>query len=103
MPLEAAVLNRARRNLERLGYSHFIKTSGEGEPDLVGCVNGRSVVCECKQPGETPTPLQMTRLMQWHTSGAIALWTDDAEHYHRFGVGDSRPATLAELRAEVRR
>lgn len=54
-----------------------MKTSGEGEPDLVGCLPfGRAVVIECKQPGEKPAPLQYARLRQWSNAGAHALWTD---------------------------
>ena len=80
MPRESAILKRTREHLLALasptGGAHFLKTSGEGEPDLVGCVNGVCVVCETKQPGERPTKLQYARLRQWAQAGAVALWTD---------------------------
>jgi hypothetical protein len=83
MPKEAAVLIRVRNHLARTARrgSHFMKTSGEGEPDLVGVIDGRAVVCECKRPGKTPTPLQYAVLKQWAIAGAWALWTDGVGWY----------------------
>ena len=74
MPRESAVLARIRRTFEQ-GRSKCLKTSGEGEPDLVCCQNGRTVVIEVKQPGKKPTPLQMQRLREWANAGALALWS----------------------------
>lgn len=94
MPREASILDRTRRYLGSLGPSHFLKTSGDGEPDLVGCVSGRSVVCETKQPGEKPRPAQYLRLRQWAAAGAWSLWTDGETFYHVDAAGTETPVGL---------
>ena len=81
MPKESAVLARVRRRLIEVG-AKCIKTSGEGEPDLVCSIEGHTVVIETKQSGETPDPLQFQRLREWATAGALALWTDDGRMFH---------------------
>lgn len=45
-----------------------------GEPDIDGCVRGRAVKLELKQPGEQPTKLQMVKLRRWQAAGALAGW-----------------------------
>jgi hypothetical protein len=45
-----------------------------GHPDLLGCLRGRFVACELKQPGKVPTPLQMKRLRDWGRAGALIGW-----------------------------
>ena len=90
MPLERAVVSRIRRDLESRG-AKCIKTSGEGEPDLICCVGGQTYAIECKQPGETPRRLQIIRLQEWARSGAFAAWTD-GKQWHDLSnpsVGDN--------------
>jgi Holliday junction resolvase len=64
MPRESAVVARVRRLYAEAAQvgSHVMKTSGDGEPDLVGVIDGVSVVIECKQPGERPRALQYARI-----------------------------------------
>ena len=45
-----------------------------GHPDCLGCIRGRMVAVEYKQPGKTPTPLQYKRLREWRDAGALAGW-----------------------------
>jgi hypothetical protein len=82
MPREVQILEATRKLYKRLdSLAKVIKTSGEGEPDLVGSVLGVSLNIECKQPGEKPEPLQIHRLKEWARSGAIAGWTDDGKTF----------------------
>ena len=75
MPMERQIVKRIRELLNVAG-AKIIKTSGEGEPDLVGSYKGYAVAIEVKQPGKHPTNLQMVRLSQWRKAGAIAFYTD---------------------------
>lgn len=43
----------------------------KGWPDVQGCLNGRTLAFEVKQPGKKPTILQEMELLKWHRSGAI--------------------------------
>lgn len=43
-----------------------------GDPDIDACLRGRSLQLEVKRPGEKPTRLQVKRLGEWRTAGAIA-------------------------------
>jgi hypothetical protein len=43
-----------------------------GGPDIDACLRGRSLQLEVKRPGEKPTRLQVKRLGEWRTAGAIA-------------------------------
>lgn len=73
---EKAVVARHRTLFKALGIK-VIKTSGEGEPDLVGSFEGFAFAIECKQEGKRPSPLQAVRLREWEASGAIAFMSDD--------------------------
>ena len=43
-----------------------------GTPDVIGCVDGRTVAFECKRDaGEAPTRIQQWRLAEWLASGAV--------------------------------
>lgn len=53
--------------------------TGPGHPDLYGCVNGRAVVIEVKQPGEEPTRLQHAKLNEWARAGAVAGWATSVD------------------------
>ena len=91
MPYERVVVKKARQKIDLIDpRAKLIKTSGEGEPDLVGAVLGRAVAIECKQPGEQPTKLQMWRLAEWAKSGAVALWFDGVDWYK---IGPNRMQT----------
>jgi len=86
-PREREIIERAKANLLSLvrwpSHGYLFKTTGGKEPDLVGALNGRAVVCEGKQLGERPTRAQLIRLQQWSLAGAFALWTEDGFIFHR--------------------
>jgi hypothetical protein len=42
-----------------------------GDPDIDACVAGRCVQFEVKRPGQNPTALQMKRLEEWRSAGAV--------------------------------
>ena len=44
-----------------------------GEPDLIACLEGRTIVIEVKREGEDATPLQRKRLAEWEAAGAKAF------------------------------
>lgn len=73
--LEKQIVNRTRELMKSAG-AKTIKTSGAGEPDVVGCYRGFSFAIECKQPGKKPTPLQYARMREWRRAGGIAFATD---------------------------
>ena len=59
---------------------HGSASQQAGTPDLLGCVRGRMIAVELKQPGKQPTGLQMKRLRDWAAAGALAGWaTTEAE------------------------
>jgi len=103
MVREAAVLLRVRKELNALGAAKFMKTSGAGEPDLVGCVDGVTIVCEVKTPGNVPRPLQRAQLRAWAFAGALALWTNGQTYYcvHKDGTEDE--FNLDELQVHKRK
>lgn len=74
-PREREIVTRIRKLLTSAG-AKVIKTSGQGEPDLIGTYQGFAFAIECKQPGKKPTALQVRRLSEWRRAGAIAFATD---------------------------
>jgi hypothetical protein len=76
--------------------THGTGTAKAGTPDLLICLAGRFCAVELKQPGKTPTPLQMKRLRTWAAAGALAGWaTTEAEFValleHAGDLGWSNP------------
>jgi len=109
-PREAAVLERTVAALHTFASAsrypaYFFKTEGNGQPDLVGTIAGRSVVCEVKQPGEKPTKRQIAVLRNWDTARAVALWTDGKKwvRIRAWTNGETQqdPVELAELREDL--
>lgn len=74
-PYEREIVRRTRELLTSAG-SKVVKTSGQGEPDLIGSYQGFAFAIECKTEGNSPTRLQVARLTEWRRAGAIAFWTD---------------------------
>lgn len=112
MPRESSILERTRRHYRDAAADgfHVMKTSGNGEPDLVGVIDGVAVVVECKQPGKRPEPLQTVRLNQWRSGGAVAIWTDGTAYFETHEdsmttrLGDFSAYTLSEeVRGRQRR
>jgi len=88
MPRESAIVAKVRRSVAKHDpRAKLIKTSGEGEPDLIGSYGGRAVAIEVKQPGKEPTALQRRKLLEWAAAGAMVYWTDDGETFHLVSIG----------------
>lgn len=49
---------------------HGSAYSRTGDPDLVGCYLGVSFAIEVKQPGSSPSKIQIKRLIEWGNAGA---------------------------------
>ncbi len=64
-----AYLNRIPGCLARKRWGGGMGVAGD--PDIDACLCGRSVQLEVKRPGEKPTMLQLKRLEEWRTAGAI--------------------------------
>lgn len=65
------------RYLNSLPNSKAINIHGSvyterGTPDIIGCINGRTVAFECKRSEkESPEKIQEWRLSEWLASGAV--------------------------------
>lgn len=72
---ETGLTRRIRAVLKRLGAKtvkfHGSGFTEEGTPDVLGCYKGRALALEIKLPGEEATPIQLKRLAEWRTAGAI--------------------------------
>lgn len=63
-------------------YAWKLHTGAYGEsghPDIDGCVDGRSLKIEMKEPGYKPTTLQRARLITWRKTGALVGWATSLE------------------------
>lgn len=75
--LERDIVERIRTKvLAPLPRSFFFKVHGGpfqqvGIPDLIGCLEGRFVAIEVKQPGKEPTKIQATILKKLAAAGAV--------------------------------
>jgi Holliday junction resolvase len=77
-PERIKVTNRVIRLLRTLPRTKFIKMPGgpmleAGTPDIFALVQGTLVCIECKVPGNAPTPIQLHRLAEWSTAGAVGI------------------------------
>lgn len=74
MTPEANLQRAAKDQLRALGAKVVVlhPVNGDGEPDLLACINGQTVAIELKQPGENPTGAQRAKLAAWRRAGAIA-------------------------------
>nr|DAO63027.1 MAG TPA: Nuclease [Caudoviricetes sp.] len=51
-----------------------------GTPDIIGCINGRTILLECKRsPTETAEKIQEWRMAEWRRAGAIAARVDNVQ------------------------
>lgn len=77
MSKESTITATILASLKRLPQSYFFKEHGaqyhSGEPDVVGCLEGRSVVIEVKQPGKRSRPAQLAVQARWRAAGAIVV------------------------------
>jgi len=70
--------------LNKHPYGKFKKYHGDaysivGEPDIIGCICGQSIVIESKIDGEEPRKIQYKRLREWERAGSIAIWATSVE------------------------
>ncbi len=74
---ESRLQRRIRKHLEEIYVgSWWVKFHGgpftpAGVPDLLGCIAGRMICLEVKQPGESPSILQVKTLERLGRAGAI--------------------------------
>ena len=92
-PLEASIVASILGYAATLPEAWFEKRHGSaygsaGRPDITGCIRGRRVEVEVKQPGVGPTMRQRVELARWAKAGAVT------------GVVHSRDEFVALLRAE---
>lgn len=82
-PSEKAIVNAIKRHLDKLPGCYVIKTHGSiysaGQPDLLGCYQGRTLALEVKRPGGKPTKLQQAVLKKWEAAGAITAVVTSVE------------------------
>lgn len=98
-PSEKAIVNTIIRWLNQQPNCYVIKTHGSmysaGQPDLLGCYQGRTLALEVKRPGGKPTKLQMTMLKKWEAAGAIADVVHSVEEVKEILIGGSGNAEQA--------
>ncbi len=75
-PLEKTIVDSIVKYLRTIPGCIVRKRHGTtfgvgGDPDLYGSMNGRHFELEVKRRGNSPTPLQVTRMRQWREAGAI--------------------------------
>lgn len=78
-PNETALQKACQRRIREVHGGEVVKVHGSasqqsGTPDLLGCVRGRFVAVELKQPGKKPSAIQMKRLRDWEAAGGLAGW-----------------------------
>jgi hypothetical protein len=84
--LESSITGALIRNVKKLqaaGFKiHIMKVHGgqwtSGQPDLMGCYNGRMFVIEMKTDIGRVTGRQEEALKKWEQSGALAIVGRDA-------------------------
>jgi hypothetical protein len=78
---ESTLTNRVLTELNSWPETEAIKKHGSvysiaGDPDIFGCLRGRTFVLEAKVPGKKPKAIQNYRLRQWKKAGATVGWFD---------------------------
>ena len=72
-PLESSITRSILDMLNGIPGCYAIKTHGglfsQGQPDIVGAINGQMFAWEIKRPGGKATPLQMAILSKWTSAG----------------------------------
>ena len=90
-PSEAAIVAAIKQYLDKLPNCYVVKTHGSiysaGQPDLLGCYQGRTLALEVKRPGGKPTKLQMAMLKKWEAAGAIAAVVHSVEEVKEMLIG----------------
>ena len=80
---EGKITDRCIKYLRSLPTGHARKVHQSrftgGEPDVDGCVDGRTVKVEVKVPGNKPTPRQLAVMRQWERAGALVGWVTSVD------------------------
>ena len=76
MQPESIIVNAILKRLHSQQHTLGIKIHGspfarKGEPDIIGCCQGRFFAFEVKTATGKPTRLQLHRLEEWRQAGAI--------------------------------
>lgn len=79
---ESTLVDNIRKVLKKRGVK-TLKIHGNayheaGTPDIVGCYDGHFLALEVKRDEKSkPTPLQVQRLAEWYSAGAITavVWS----------------------------
>jgi hypothetical protein len=88
--LKRKVISAAKELRTRDGLPlHWLKIHGNafqrtGEPDLILCVGGQFVAIELKVGDNKPTRLQLHRLEQWRSAGALTLVCYSLNQFREF-------------------
>lgn len=82
---ETTLVNLGKDLLKARGCAviklHGSVFSRHGEPDLIGCKDGRFFAVEAKQPGQPLRHDQYLRLKEWQKRGAIVGVADCADDF----------------------
>ena len=73
--LESKIQSRIIKELEKNGcyVIKIIAANRAGNPDIIACYRGRFLAIEVKQPGESPTDLQKSKLEAIKNAGGEAI------------------------------
>jgi len=94
---ETAIIKKIMSGLQQeygdrwCGYKVHGDRYTVNQPDIVGCLDGRALVIEAKQPGEHARPGQLAILRRWRRSGALVVvdassWEDVQRAIRKDGV-----------------
>jgi len=75
---ERDIKKQCRKYLVTIPNSKWVSynpypTGEPGTPDVIGCINEKSVLIEYKMLGKALSPLQIKRQDEWREAGAICL------------------------------
>ncbi len=72
---ETLIVRKILKELQHTPGCYAFKSHGNryqaGQPDILGCLRGRSFALEVKVPGKDATPLQKSVLSWWSAAGAL--------------------------------
>lgn len=91
VPLESSIVKNILKWLNTQPECYAVKTRGDsrqaGQPDVVGCWQGRFFAFEVKRPGGKPTPLQLATLDKWRGARGIVGVVHSVEEVKGFLQG----------------
>ena len=84
---ETEANRRLVKELNQIPRAKFILKEARkvrGHPDIMGCINGLTVVIECKKPARVDakgSKLQKKELDDWQKAGAVPIYAVGEEGY----------------------